>query len=547
MMQTATMPAPKSVRTIPATIDIQSIIHQSHRRLRVAAYCRVSTKQEEQLNSYEVQKKYYEDRIRTEPKWSLVGIFADKGITGTSMKKRDEFNKMLRLCRKGKIDMIIVKSISRFARNTLDCIAITRRLRKIGVDVYFEEQNLHSIEPSSEFYISIYGSVAQSESENISANVKWGKARSAKEGNVPFHYKHFLGYRRGVDGSPEIVPEEAEIVRTIYDRFLSGDSFGGIIKYLEEQKIPSPSGLEKWQYSTIQSILSNEKYKGDAVINKTYIEDCISKRVRINHGERPKYYVENNNPAIIDAGTFGRVQEELARRSSKRKVKQVGTKTEQGKYSSKYALTELLVCGECGTPYRRCTWTIRGQKKIVWRCINRLDYGKKYCHNSPSVEESILQNAIMNAVMKTAKQNVDVLQTLKLHIGMGLEAETTEDKSLDIQIRIAEIDAEFKQMLKAVSAENADAFDEERLGSLMNEKQRLTMQLEQYANARQKRESAKSRLDQIFTILDGMQNHPMEYDDQIVRQIIENVVVESKDEISVVFIGGLEVREQLTA
>lgn len=233
--------------------------------------------------------------------------------------------------------------------------------------------------------------------------------------------------------------------------------------------------------------------------------------------------------------------------SSKRKVKQVGTKTEQGKYSSKYALTELLVCGECGTPYRRCTWTIRGQKKIVWRCINRLDYGKKYCHNSPSVEESILQNAIMNAVMKTAKQNVDVLQTLKLHIGMGLEAETTEDKSLDIQIRIAEIDAEFKQMLKAVSAENADAFDEERLGSLMNEKQRLTMQLEQYANARQKRESAKSRLDQIFTILDGMQNHPMEYDDQIVRQIIENVVVESKDEISVVFIGGLEVREQLTA
>ena len=547
MMQTATMPAPKSVRTIPATIDIQSVIHQSHRRLRVAAYCRVSTKQEEQLNSYEVQKKYYEDRIRTEPKWSLVGIFADKGITGTSMKKRDEFNKMLRLCRKGKIDMIIVKSISRFARNTLDCIAITRRLRKIGVDVYFEEQNLHSIEPSSEFYISIYGSVAQSESENISANVKWGKARSAKEGNVPFHYKHFLGYRRGVDGSPEIVPEEAEIVRTIYDRFLSGDSFGGIIKYLEEQKIPSPSGLEKWQYSTIQSILSNEKYKGDAVINKTYIEDCISKRVRINHGERPKYYVENNHPAIIDAGTFGRVQEELARRSSKRKVKQVGTKTEQGKYSSKYALTELLVCGECGTPYRRCTWTIRGQKKIVWRCINRLDYGKKYCHNSPSVEESILQNAIMNAVMKTAKQNVDVLQTLKLHIGMGLEAETTEDKSLDIQIRIAEIDAEFKQMLKAVSAENADAFDEERLGSLMNEKQRLTMQLEQYANARQKRESAKSRLDQIFTILDGMQNHPMEYDDQIVRQIIEIVVVESKDEISVVFIGGLEVREQLTA
>ena len=364
---------------------------------------------------------------------------------------------------------------------------------------------------------------------------------------MSFSYKSFLGYRKGADGKPEIVPEQAVTVRQIYERFLSGRSLQQIADELTGSGIPTPMGKTVWQPGVIQSILSNEKYKGDALLGKTYTEDCISKKVRVNAGERPQYYVENNHPAIIDAATFARVQEELARRASKRKVKQVGTKTEQGKYSSKYALTELLVCGECGTPYRRCTWTIRGQKKIVWRCINRLDYGKKYCHNSPSVEESILQNAIMNAVMKTAKQNVDVLQTLKLHIGMGLEAETTEDKSLDIQIRIAEIDAEFKQMLKAVSAENADAFDEERLGSLMNEKQRLTMQLEQYANARQKRESAKSRLDQIFTILDGMQNHPMEYDDQIVRQIIENVVVESKDEISVVFIGGLEVREQLTA
>lgn len=249
--------------------------------------------------------------------------------------------------------------------------------------------------------------------------------------------------------------------------------------------------------------------------------------------------------AIIDAGTFGRVQEELARRSGKKKIKQVGTKTEQGKYSSKYALTELLVCGECGTPYRRCTWTARGQKKIVWRCINRLDYGTKYCHHSPSIEESVLQEAIMKAIMQTAKQNADVLKTLKLHIGIGLDVEETEDKSLDIQIRIAEIDAEFKKMLNAVSEGNIDTFDEEHANELMNEKQRLVVQLEQYANAQQKRENAQSRLDQIFTILDGMQNHPMEYDDRIVRQLLECVVVESKETVKVVFVGGLEVREQL--
>ena len=508
-------------------------------------YCRVSTKQDEQLNSYEVQRTHYEERIRTEPKWSLVGIFADKGITGTSMKKRDEFNKMLRFCYKGKIDMIIVKSISRFARNTLDVIKITRKLREINVDVYFEEQGIHSIDPASEFYITIYGSIAQSESENISANVKWGKAQSAKQGNVPFQCKHFLGYTKNADGEIEIVPEEAEIIREIYEQYLSGESLYGIKCYLEEKEIPTPAGCSVWRQETIRSILSNEKYKGDAIINKTYVSDFISKRVKANNGERNKYYIENNHPAIIDAGTFARVQEEIARRSGKPKVKQKGTKTELSRYSSRYALSELLICGECRTPYRRCTWTAKGKRKIVWRCINRLDYGKKYCHHSPSIEESLLQDAVMRAIMQTAKQNVEVLKTLKIHIGMGLTDEVTEDKTLDIQIRIAEIDAEFQKMLKAVSADNADGIDEERITELMNEKQRLTVQIEQYAAMRQKRESAKSRLDEIFTILDGLQNHPMEYDDKLVRQIIECIVVESKEKIKVVFIGGTEIEMTL--
>ena len=187
--------------------------------------------------------------------------------------------------------------------------------------------------------------------------------------------------------------------------------------------------------------------------------------------------------------------------NGKRKVKQVGTKTEQVKYSSKYALTELLVCGECGMPYRRCTWTAKGKKNIVWRCVNRLDYGKKYCHESPSIEESVLQEAIMDAIMGTARQNADVLKTLKLHIGMGLQAADTEDSSLDLQIRIAEIDAEFKTMLQAVATDTLDSFDEEKAGRLMNEKNRLQHQLDQIADAKQKRENAKSRLDEIFTIL----------------------------------------------
>lgn len=389
MQQTAPILQKRACTIAPTIQPVNAHSTQSITK-RVAAYCRVSTKQDEQLNSYENQVNHYTERIHREPGWKLVGIYADKGITGTSMKKRDEFNKLIRQCKRGRVDMIIVKSISRFARNTLDCIKITRMLREIKVDVYFEEQNLHSIDPASEFYISIYGSIAQSESENISHNVAWGKAQSAKEGNVSFAYKSFLGYRQGADGKPEIDPAQAITVRRIYTEFLSGNSLQQIADGLTADSISTPMGKAVWQPGVIQSILSNVKYKGDALLGKTYVEDCISKKVRINGGERPQYYVENNHPAIIDADTFAQVQEELARRASKRKVKQIGTTTEQGKYCGKYALTELLVCGECETPYRRCTWTAGGQKRIVWRCISRLDYGKKYCHHSPTIEEAPL-------------------------------------------------------------------------------------------------------------------------------------------------------------
>lgn len=545
MQQTAPI-LQKRVRTIAPTIQPVNAHSTQSMTKRVAAYCRVSTKQDEQLNSYENQVNHYTERIHREPGWKLAGIYADKGITGTSMKKRDEFNKLIRQCKRGRVDMIIVKSISRFARNTLDCIKITRMLREIKVDVYFEEQNLHSIDPASEFYISIYGSIAQSESENISHNVAWGKARSAKEGNVFFAFKSFLGYRRGADGKPEIDPEQAVTVRRIYMEFLSGNSLQQIANGLTAEGIPTPMGKTVWQPGVIQSILSNERYKGDALLGKTYIEDCISKKVCVNTGERAQYYVENNHPAIIDADTFAKVQEELARRASKRKVKQIGTTTEQGKYCGKYALTELLICGECETPYRRCTWTAGGQKKIVWRCINRLDYGKKYCHHSPTMEEAPLQEAIMNAILKTAKSNPDILQTLKMHIQMGLGAEAGEDESVDIQIRIAQIDQEFKEILNSVTAENQESLlTDPRIEAMMSEKRTIEQKLAAYAAAEQRRKNAASRIDDIFTILDGMKNHPLTYDDQMIRQILQCVIVESKNRIKVVFLGGLEVEAEV--
>lgn len=539
--------APKKVvRVIPPNPNVANKINSAQRLLRVAAYCRVSTKQEEQLNSYENQYKFYTEKINSEPGWTLAGIFADMGISGTSVKKRDEFNKLMKKCRCKRVDMIITKSIARFARNTLDCLKYTRELKSLGVDVFFEEQGIHSTQPGAEFYITIYGCIAQSESENISANVKWGKAQSAKEGKVPFHYSRMIGYRKGADGKPEIDPDGAEIIKRIYKRFLEGASAETIAAELSEDKVPVPSETGIWYKSRVMSILKNEKYKGDAILNKTYVVDCISKKVKVNNaGQRPMYYVENSHPAIIDAITFAKVQEELSRRNGKPKVKEVGSKTERGHYSSKYALSERLVCGECKTPYRRCTWTVDKKKKIVWRCIKRLDYGKKYCHNSPSIEESTLHNAIMEAIMTLAKQNGDVVEILKTHISIGLEGNQYEDNSIGIKARICQIDLEFKEILNSIAAESIDSFDEEKVSTLMQEKNDLQLQLKQIEESKQLQDVNDSRFQVICTILDGLENHPMEYDDMLVRQLVSSIIVESKERIRIIFVGGVEVVQAL--
>ena len=534
----------KVVRVIEPTINVDQEVKDKYRQKRVAAYCRVSTQQEEQINSYEVQTRYYTEKINAEPKWKLVRIFADKGISGTSTKHRDEFNKMIRMCKRGRIDMIITKSISRFARNTVDCLKYIRLLKDINVDVYFEEQGIHSIEKGSEFYITVYGSIAQSESENISANVKWGKEQAAREGNVSFHYKNFLGYRKGTDGKPEIVPEEAETIQYIYKRFLAGDSYQTIMEKLEKQKILTPGGKEKWTYGTLHSILTNERYMGDAVINKTYTVDCISKKKKRNNGERAKYYVENNHPAIVDKGTFGMVQEEIARRSGMKKVKQVGTKTELGKYSSKYALTELLVCGECGTPYRRCTWTACGNKRAVWRCISRLDYGKKRCHNSPTMSEEDLHRAIMSAVQTVATQNTKLLQTLKTIIAMTVKCDDSEDRKLEINVRLAEINEEFQKAMSLVSVDDDNNLViEQRLTELIVEKETLNKELAKYSD--EDSANSNSKVNEIVRLTDILENQPLQFNDELIRQMLQCVVVESKERIKVIFNDGTEIDQSV--
>ena len=386
----------------------------------MAAYCRVSTEQEEQQNSYQVQIAYYTDLINRKKEWTLAGIFADEGISGTQAKKRPEFLKMIRLCKKQKIDIVITKSISRFARNTVDCLEYVRQLKDLGIGVIFEKENINTMTMTSEFMIALYGSFAQAESESISKNVSWGKQKAYAEGKVAFQYSKLLGYQKGADGKPEIVPDEAETVHLIYELFLDGLSFTRIKNALESRGKLTAMGNQIWSESNIKSILKNEKYVGDVLLQKTFTADCITKKVVKNNGERPMYLVTKHHAPIIDRDTFNRVQQELARRSSKRKISDKTT-TEQGKYSSKYALSELLICGNCGTPYRRCTWTAGGKKQIVWRCISRLDHGKKYCSESPTIHEDKLHRAILKAVNEYLGCGDEIAKILKANIGSVLE------------------------------------------------------------------------------------------------------------------------------
>ena len=320
------------------------------------------------LNSssvYENQKAYYTEKIMANPNWTMADIFADEGITGTSACKRKDFLRMIRQCRKGKIDMILAKSVSRFARNTVDTLSYTRELRSMGIPVIFEEQNINSIYPESEFLITIHGAFAQSESEGISSRVKWGKHQAMRTGKANIQYKTLLGYEKGPDGEMVVNAEQAETVRKIYELYLSGQTLRNIKETLETGGFKNSAGTTEWTTSNLRTILSDEKYCGDVLLQKTFIRDCISKQVIRNTGQLPMYLIQNHHEAIIPRERFDAVQIELARRRAQTGGTKKSAPTGMSRYSGKYALSGLLFCGECGTAYRRVVWTQHGEKRAV--------------------------------------------------------------------------------------------------------------------------------------------------------------------------------------
>ena len=375
----------KNIRYIPAkTIE--------YRKLRVAAYCRVSTSGPVQLGSLKIQIETYTHMIESCSDWILVGVFYDIS-SGLRRTGRTGLDTLFKKAKRGKVDYIVTKSISRVSRDTLELLKIIRFLRERGINMHFENENLDSIKQDKEFEITLRSMLAQDESRNISENIQWGFQRKFEKGDVFKTYKNFMGYTC-VDGEIVIVPEQAEVVRKIFELYLQGLTLGQIKTYLESMDIKTVTGKEQWDTTTIQKMLKNEKYKGDTLLQKTYTEDFMTGKKVKNNGQRTQYFVSESHPAIVTAEVFERVQEEMVKRSRVIRHEDGTVSPSDNKYNGKYLLGNLLVCGNCGASYRRRTE--RG--KVVWRCATRIEKGKDACVESSTLNEEWIKERLAIAL-----------------------------------------------------------------------------------------------------------------------------------------------------
>ena len=515
------------------------------KQLRVAAYCRVSTKEEEQASSYEAQCEYYTDKIMSNKEWTMAGIFADEGITGTSTKKRTEFLRMIRQCKQKKIDLILTKSIQRFARNTLDCINYTRILRQLGIGVLFEKENINSLPPDSEFMITMYGAMAQSESESISGNIRRGRQMHAKVGTLKIPCHWLYGYKKDADGKFCIIPEQAEVVREIYERYKDGASLRNLKDWLEENQIKTVLGTDDWSISVIKGILTNEKYCGDVLLQKTFCTDVISKKIVKNVGQMAQYYMPDHHEAIVSREQYNAVKAEMARRSALRSPSKEAV-TGRSCYTSKYALSDRLFCGECGTIYRRKTRNIKGNIYHEWRCISRLEYGKKYCHESPTLRELPLQNAILAAINSAMSDKTALVGRIKNVVSLELLPVQGQTMSLaDIERHLAQLDEQFQRLLaEAIDAEDKDTCNAQ-FAEILAEQTSLKKQKEEILRSSTDADRVCTRMKQAEQAIENTAQTITEWNENAVRQIVERVTVLSADEVLVRIRGGAEIKQTI--
>lgn len=515
----------QNITVIPArrTIGTQKPAEKVQ-KTRVAAYCRVSTEFEEQESSYEVQVEHYTAYIKNNLEWELVEVYADDGISATNTAKREAFNRMIQDCRDGKIDLILTKSISRFSRNTVDCLKYTRELKGMNIAVFFEKENINTLDAKGEVLMTIMAALAQQESESLSANVRLGIQFRNQQGKVQVNHNRFLGYTKDEDGKLIIVPEEAGIVRRIYAEYMDGRSFLQIKRSLEADGILNGAGNAKWHESNIKQILTNEKYIGDALLQKTYTVNTLEKKRVANNGLAPKYYVEGSHEAIIDKDIFLRVQAEIVRRAN------ILTDGKKRVYSSRYALSSIVFCGHCGDIFRRVKWNNRGCKSTVWRCVSRV-LKKSSGIDCPArtIREEELHVAVVTSINDAWSQKDSILPVLQENIREVLESDTEE--------RLATVDTAIREKQTELLDAGKDQGRIDEIGdAIISLRERRQDILTEAA----KNTELKERVDDLASFLDEQTEALTEYSETLVRRLIEKITIYDK-KLTVEFKSGFSI------
>ena len=525
------MAGSRSVTVIPATLKMNTgmPLHMETKK-RVAGYARVSTDSDEQFTSYEAQIDYYTKMIKSHSDWEFVEVYTDEGISGTNTKKRAGFNRMIDDALAGKIDLIVTKSVSRFARNTVDTLTTVRKLKEKGVEVYFEKENIYTLDTKGELLITIMSSLAQEESRSISENVTWGMRKRFSDGKVSMPYKRFLGYKKGPDGLPEVVEEEAKVVREIYDLFLSGETFWSIAKILTAKGIPTPTGKKQWRTCTVYSILQNEKYKGAALLQKKFTTDFLTKKQKVNEGEIPQYYVENSHPAIIDPRLWDLTQIELKRRAA------------NGKGNSGCNIfSSRIVCAECGSMYSHKSWdTKKNGKQTVWHC-SRKYYKDRSC-DSPVIKEDEIREKFVSAFNEIYGEKEFILECCR-DVLKDFEDTAVLDEQIDEGIRECEIIAEMNR--KLLTENSRSVMDQEafmkKYNSYVDKYEKKSKEVEKL---QEKREDQLKKADLISGFMfqiheqDGMIE---KFDEKLWLTTIDQVLIHHDGRMIFRFRNGTEV------
>lgn len=527
------METAKSVTVIPATKGrFAAPQNTAPKKRRVAGYARVSTDSEEQLTSYKAQVDYYTKYIQERSDWVLIEVYTDEGISAVNTKRREGFNRMVRDALAGKIDLIVTKSVSRFARNTVDSLTTVRKLKEKGAEVYFQKENIWTLDSKGELLITIMSSLAQEESRSISENVTWSQRKRFADGKVSLPYKSFLGYRKGADGLPEVVPEEADTVRFIYRLFMQGMTPNAIARRLTESGVPTPAGKDVWQFSTVESILTNEKYKGSALLQKKYTVDFLSKRMKPNEGEVPQYYVENSHPPIIQPEEWDAVQAELRRRKC------------MGKHHNCLSpFSAKLVCADCGEFFGSKTWHSTDQyRRTVWQC-NAKFKGESKC-TTPHLYEAGIQSAFLQALSKLYVDREPILADCRTMQTLLTDCTQIDAEAEELRCEMEVVTGLIQRLIEDNASQPLDQAEyRKRYDAYAERFERMQKRYDALLAEREARHNKADVIGGFMFELRELDVLPFAFDGKLWRSLVDHVTVHADGRMVFRFKNGVEIEK----